>query len=64
MGDYKWQSKEAYETAMTNDKYLGYIQWENGILTGESILKDEAWEKYKIKIIEVKYAKPLVDNFK
>ena len=64
MGDYSRQSKEAYETAMTTDRYLGFIQWENGVQTGRSILKDEVLEKYKLKVIDVQYSQPIENTFK
>lgn len=63
MGDYTWQSKEAYETMMTTDSYLGYIQWENGVQTGSTITKEEVWEKCKLKILDVQFSLPIENTF-
>lgn len=63
MGDFK-QSKEEYERVMNDDRYLGYIQWEDGVQIGVSIPKEEAWEKYHIKIIDREYSSPIENKFK
>lgn len=64
MGDYTMQSKESYETVMADDRYLSYLQWKNGIQTGCSITKEEVWEKYKLKILNVQYSPPIQNTFK
>ena len=63
MGDYTRNSKEAYETSRITDKYLGYVQWKDGVQTGTTISYDEAWEKYGLKILEVQYASPIQNTF-
>ena len=63
MGDFR-QSVEEYERAMKDDRYLGYVQWEDGVQTGSSIPKEEAWEKYHIKIINQDYSSPIENTFK
>ena len=63
MGDFE-QSREEYERVMADDRYLGYIQWEDGVQTGRSITKEEVWEKYKLKIVDVQYSQPIQNTFK
>lgn len=63
MGDFE-QSKEAYERVMADDRYLHYIQWENGVQTGRSIPKEEVWEKYRLKVVSWEYSPPITNSFK
>ena len=63
MGDFK-QSKEEYERAMMDSKYIGCVKTYNGIKTSYSITKEEAWEKYKLKIIDIQYSEPIENSFK
>lgn len=64
MGDLRYESIEEYEKKMSDDRYLGYVQWENGVQTGRSITKEEVWEKYKLKILDVQYSQPIHNSFK
>lgn len=63
MGDFG-QSKTEYERIINDDRYLGYIQWKDNVPTGTSITKEEALDKYHIKIINKKYSQPLNNYFK
>ena len=64
MGDFQYgQSREDYERVMADDRYLGYVQWENSIQTGSSITKEEVWEKYKLKILDVQFSPPIENTF-
>lgn len=62
MGDFR-QSKTEYERTMKDRRYLGYKQWEDGVQTSCSITKEEAWEKYHIKIIDQQYSQPIENKF-
>lgn len=63
MGDFE-QSKEEYERVMADEGYRRYVEWKNGVLTGNSYSKDEVWEMYKFKIIDIKYSLPIQNSFK
>jgi len=63
MGDLQNQTNAEYENARDDIEHLSYIQWKNGIQTGETILKAEAWEKYKLKLINIVYSLPLNNSF-
>ena len=63
MGDFM-QSREEYERVMADDRYLGYVQWKEGVQIGSSITKEEVWEKYKLKIVDVQYSPPIQNSFK
>lgn len=64
MGDLRYESNEAYEKKMSDDRYLGYTQWENGVQTGHSITKEEVWDDYRLKVIDVQYSPPIQNSFK
>ena len=59
MGDFQ-KSRAEYEHNMKDYRYLGYKQ--NDIKY--SITKEEAWEKYRIKIISIECSEPIENNFK
>lgn len=63
MGDLSY-SIESYEKSMSENKYLGYIQWENGVQTGYSMPKQEVWDKYKLKVLDIQYGQPIENSFK
>ena len=63
MGDFI-QDKTEYERAMLDDNYLGYIEWKNGEQTGISISKEEVYEKFKLKVIEMDFSEPLENEFR
>lgn len=64
MGDFT-KSKEEYEKSMFDNDYFSYVQRENGNVTGGRIIsKEEAWEKYKIRVINVEYSQPIENTFK
>jgi len=63
MGDFR-RSKEDYEKEMTTDRYFGYVQWENGVQTGNVMLEEEVWDEYKLRIIDNQYSKPIENTFK
>lgn len=62
MGDFR-KNREDFEKLMADDRYLGYTQWENGVPTGYSITKEEVWEKYKLKVIDIQYSQPIQNSF-
>ncbi len=59
MGDFDKRSREDCETGMKDDRYLGYKQGE----IDRSITKEEVWEKYRIKIINVECSPPIENKF-
>ena len=63
MGDFI-QGKTEYERAMLDDNYLGYIEWKNGEQTGISVSKEEVYEKFKLKVIEMDFSEPLENEFR
>lgn len=63
MGDFE-QSREDYERVMADDRYREYVEWKNGIRTGCVYSKEEVWEKYKLKILDIKYSPPIQNTFK
>lgn len=64
MGDLRYESKEQYEKKMADDRYLGYYEWKNGEEFESTLITlDEAWEKYKLKVIDVKYSPPIQNTF-
>lgn len=58
MGDFK-KSKDEYERNMKDFRYLGYKQNENEY----SITKEEVWEKYHIRIVNIECSQPLENKF-
>lgn len=63
MGDFE-QDKEEYERVMNDDRFREYVEWKDGVKTGNSFSKDEVWDLYKFKIIDVKYSKPIKNSFR
>lgn len=63
MGDFE-QSKEAYDKSMSDDRYREYVEWDNGVKTGNSFSKEEVWERYKLRILDVQYSPPITNSFK
>lgn len=63
MGDFE-QSKEAYESMMADDRYRKYVEWKNGVKTEQSFSKEEIWERYRFKIIDIQYSPPIQNSFK
>ena len=53
------KQREEYERVMKDDRYLGYKQ--NNI--DHSITKEEAWEKYRIKIVNIECSSPIENKF-
>ena len=46
-------------------EYIPCIKLENGVKRGDTIMKtEEAWEKYKLKIIHWEYTPPIKNEFK
>lgn len=62
MGDFE-QSKEEYQKIMADDRYREYILWEGNSQTRHSITKEEVWEKYKFKILDIQYSPPIQNTF-
>lgn len=59
MGDFR-QSREDYEIAFENTRrYLGYKQGD----TDHSITKEDAWEEYGVKVINIECSLPIVNKF-
>ena len=58
MGDFQ-KSRAEYEHNMKDYRYLGYKQ--NDI--DHSITKEEAWEKYRIKIINIECSLPIENKY-
>lgn len=63
MGDFE-QSRDDYKMVMADDRYRKYVEWKNGVKTGISYTKEEVWEMYKLKIIDIKYSQPIENSFK
>ena len=63
MGDF-YDNITLYEKSLKYDNEFGYIQWKDGIRSGKVITKDEAFEKYKLQIIDIQYSKPIQNQFK
>lgn len=62
MGDFR-QSRKAYDSIINDDRYLGFIEWKNGEQKGYSITKEEAFEKYKIRVIAREFSEPIKNSF-
>lgn len=58
MGDFR-QSRAEYERVMKDRRYLGYKQKD----IDRSITKEEAWEKYRVKIINIECSLPIENKF-
>lgn len=63
MGDFI-QDKTEYEKNMLDDRYLGYIEWKDGEQTGISISKEEVYERFKLKVIEMDFSEPIENVFR
>lgn len=63
MGDFE-QNKEEYERVMADERFREYVEWKNGALTGNIYSKDEVWNKYKFKIIDINYSPPIQNSFR
>lgn len=65
MGDLRYESKEEYEKKMSDIRYFGYYQWKEGEEMESSLITlDEAWEKYRLKILNIQYSQPIQNSFK
>ena len=62
MGDFE-ESKNEYERKMTDNRYLEYVEWKDGVKTGRAFTKEEIWEMYKLRIIDIKYSQPIKNSF-
>lgn len=62
MGDFR-QSKAAYERTMYNHNSFGCILWKDGTKTDYSITSEQAWEMYRLKVIDVQYSDPIENSF-
>ncbi len=60
MGDFDKRSREECENGMKDDRYLGYKQGE----IDHSITKEEALEKYNVKVINIECSPPIENKFK
>lgn len=47
-----------------NPNVIDYVKWENGQERHSAMLANEAWEKYKIKLISWDYTPPIKNSFK
>ena len=63
MGDFI-QDKTEYEKNMLDDNYLGYIEWKNGEQRGISISKEEVYERFKLKVVEMDFSEPIENEFR
>ena len=64
MGDLRYESEEEYKKKLVDSRYFGYTQWENKTQKGYSISKEEVWEKYKLRVINIQYSSPIKNTFK
>ena len=64
MGDLKTdRTKEDMANLIYNPSWLGYRQWENGELTKPYLSKEEALEKFHIRIMNVECAPPIENSY-
>lgn len=67
MDDLVYQTREEYEQTCIRDMDSMFIvleEWKEGELESSFISANEAWEKYRLKIIDIKYAAPIQNSFK
>lgn len=64
MGDFIRESRSSYENSLMCVTYLGMVEWKNGVPQGSTPSLEEVWEKYKLKIIDIQYSKPIENSFK
>ncbi len=58
MGEFK-ESQEEQESYMKDDRYLGYKQGD----IDRTITKEEAWEKYRVRVINIEWSPPIENKF-
>ena len=67
MGDFKYgQDSQDYEHVMHDERYLGYteIKKDKTLVKSISMEKEEVYERFKLRVIERKYSKPIKNKFK
>lgn len=67
MGDLRNQTREEYEQLRQRNfssYFITFGKMENGKLKSSAVSTDEAWRKYNLKIIDRKYAPPVLNSFK
>lgn len=66
MDDLQYESREEYEQTRKRNFHSSFVslaRWENGELKRSAVSTTEAWEKYKLKIIDVQYSPPIQNSF-
>lgn len=67
MDDLRFQTREEYEQMRSRDldsMFIIFGKWENGELKSNFVSRNEAFEKYGLKIIDVQYSPPIQNSFK
>lgn len=67
MDDLRNKTKEEYEQYRErnfNSDFIAYGKSENGEFKGISVSSDEAWERYRFRVVDVKYTPPIQNSFK
>ena len=66
MNDHRYgNDREDYERMLHDERYLGYTEIKNDkiVVKSISIEKEEVYERFKLRIIERKYSKPIENKF-
>ena len=66
MNDHRYgNDREDYERMLHDERYLGYTEIKNDKIVVKSISmeKEEVYERFKLRIIERKYSKPIENKF-
>ena len=63
MGDSRFNSKEDYQRMLSDDRYLGYIQWKNGKEFSNTITREDAYEEFGIRVISFEPSDPIENTF-
>ena len=66
MNDHRYgNDREDYERMMHDERYLGYTEIKDGktVVKSISMEKEEVYERFKLRIVERKYSKPIENKF-
>ena len=66
MNDHRYgNDREDYERMLHDERYLGYREIKDGktVIKSISMEKEEVYERFKLRIIERKYSKPIENKF-
>jgi hypothetical protein len=63
MGDFQWITREGQERLIADRRFNSYTRWENDVQTHAWISEDELYERFNLRIIEIRHGEPIENSF-